>query len=98
MTTVSVTKRDITQGKVDDGCGCPVARAIKRLVKKSVPIFVFGTAGVEFLMKDKVKGSKTIMRKLPQKAIDFITVFDDHCCDLGPFEFKMNIPKAALKG
>lgn len=88
---VSVTKRDIKAGVPEDTVECPIARGIRRLVKKSVKVDVMGDDGVDFEFK-----GKTVNRKLPIKAKDFIFDFDfDEAVE--PFEFKLNIPEALLK-
>jgi hypothetical protein len=95
MAKVKVTQRDITSGVVEDPEACPVARGIRRLVKRGVTVFVMGDDGVEFIHKDK-----TVRRKLPAKAKDFIFDFDDvdgMGAAVQPIEFEMNIPEALLK-
>jgi hypothetical protein len=91
MTVVSVTKRDITKGEAGDPQSCPIALAIRRLVKKSVTADVQGDEGVEFIYKGKF-----CVRKLPVKAKDFIFDFDDLEA-VEPFSFNMNIPKELLR-
>jgi len=70
---------------------CPIARAINRLVKKSVGVQVIGDDGVEFTHKDKF-----YVRKLPKKALNFIYDFDTGEA-VEPIEFNLNIPEALLK-
>lgn len=87
---VKVTQRHINNGVQIIPDRCPVARAIRAVVKRSVDVQV-GSWDVSLEYKGKI-----INRKLRQKARDFIQAFDIGE-EVQPIEFSLNIPKQLLK-
>lgn len=91
MTTVKITRRDITNGSPEDSEACAIARAVKRLVKRNVQVHVLGADGIEFVTKDK-----THTRKLNKTALDFIRRFDAGE-EVEPTELSINVPEQLLR-
>jgi len=88
---VKVTRRHINKGLVGDSEACPIALAVKAVVKRGVKVFVLGDVGIEFTTKDK-----SYVRKLPKKALAFIGAFDA-CEAVEPIELNINIPEQLLR-
>lgn len=73
--TVSVTADDIRLGKRNDVCKCPIARALKRVVKLPVSV---GNPDVEIYPKGEgVEDGPIAAYRLSAKGSKFINRFDD---------------------
>jgi hypothetical protein len=83
--TVQVTQRDIRLGKHGDPWNCPIARAIKRVVRRGA---MEGVIGSYFYL-----GTET--RKLPAKAERFVSDFESKA-EVYPFSFVLNVPAKYL--
>lgn len=92
MTTINVTAEHIASGKKSDCGECPIALAIKEVVKDEVEVGV-GTAAVTFQHLDS---GEYHTEYLPLVATGFITGFD-HGCPVVPFNFELPIRGHFLK-
>jgi hypothetical protein len=88
--TISVLPLDIKRGKKTHCNKCPVARAIKRHLKRGAATEVCYTS---FYLN---WGEEVEMYLLPQKAMNFIRGFDDKR-KVKPFKFQVNIDEKFLK-
>lgn len=81
--TVDVTAEDIAEGSPNFCQFCPIARAIKRVVRGFVSVSVKTTL-VFF-------GEAATPADLPKTAVDFIANFDAGA-KVTPFSFELDIP------
>ena len=72
---IQVTKKDINKGIIEDVHYCPIARAVKRIVKKNAEVTVNGT-------------SVTITVPLTAQMQRFVEKFDNEEA-VGPFSFTL---------
>jgi hypothetical protein len=91
--TIRVTHHDINCGMRKDCQRCPVANAIRRVLKDGEWLEV---------EKYRVTFSSGWVARLPEKPSKFIESFDFPVmanfkeCPVEPFEFKMNLPFSLL--
>jgi hypothetical protein len=100
MTTISVTQDDIEHGERGDCRGCPIARAVNRML----------ATGYFARVRDEIsiwtEGGGRFVRglDLPDAAREFIALFDSNNGDpddtpVKPFTFEIpDIPAEYLKG
>lgn len=70
-------------------CDCPIARAVKKVVKPGTRVEVMDTVQLYTFTPEG------IYLPMPTKASDFIDAFDGHK-KVKPFSFFLNIPKRFL--
>ena len=79
--TIYVTQKDIDEGELNDCNFCPIALAMTRRGFKDVQVDSKTFTHV-------VNGVK-VLRDLPEKAQNFITMFDAHL-KVGPIRFEVD--------
>lgn len=84
---VQVTQKDINDGRRRDCYECPIARALKRVLRPGVYVAVKFS---EFCLNTCSNNYK-----LPREACDFIDKFDDRL-EVFPFKFTVDIPEEHL--
>ncbi len=93
---VEVNSTDVNCGLKRVCNACPIARAIKRLIRSSFEVMVAGNHIDEVFFYKKKGFVDIAKRKLPKKAAKFVHDFD-HFLEPGPFSFAMDIPKEILR-
>jgi hypothetical protein len=89
--TVNVTASDIAHGKASDCEHCPIARAVRRLVKGWGYVSV-GAWYVSFAASaDSLNAHDA---RMPQEATDFIVAYDGGQ-GVEPFSFTLDVPEPA---
>jgi hypothetical protein len=91
ITTIEVTQEMIDNGVRKECCLCPVALAIKPVVREGCEFQVV-KEDVYFLGHQIPN-----LVKLPRVAIDFISQFDDSGWPCSPISFPLNIPDYLLR-
>lgn len=90
LVTVDVTPEDLSNG-LPGNCGlCPVALAVRRIVRDDVAIRV-SMSILSWRWPDYTTGSVD----LPWTAENFIKRFDA-ACEIEPFEFEIDLPDELL--
>lgn len=90
-TSIYVTNKDIKNGEKNHVNLCPIALAATRKIKSKYSVDTWYNQ-----IKLDVFTDTEITIKLPQKASDFITIFDEGG-DVKPFKFTVDIPKNCHK-
>lgn len=80
--TIEVKRRDILLGKRRSSSSCPIAKAIRRRLKKPIRV----GSRLAWL------GTNNTTIGLPMKARDFISRFDGGL-KVKPFSFELMVPK-----
>jgi len=83
---INVTENDIKLGKSRSCDFCPIARAIKRRIKKGICVQVYFS----------LHCNRKFICDMPDTASYFVRSFDDGY-PVSPFRFKIEIPKEYLK-
>ncbi len=89
--TITVTVEDIVHGLPGNACHCPVARAVKRILKPNVTVGVYPNA-IQINLATPFK----IVINLPKEVSRFIRLFDSRIKMLDPFQFDIEIPEQGL--
>lgn len=92
--TVEVTQDDIDKGAFRSCAKCPIARATKRLVKRTCKLDVRSR-----VMALTLSGPRTLMYEavtLPDAAHEFVVAFDNSE-PVSPFSFPLDIPTEYLR-
>jgi hypothetical protein len=95
MTTVSVTHADIADGQLGDCELCPVALAVRRLLRPGVVVSVMANL---LIMDEEVEGRRPrdAYISLPNEAFDLIMDFDAGR-RVAPLSFALDIPARYLR-
>lgn len=83
-TKITVTRRDIQRGLMQNQRSCPIALALK---KRKIPFLSVFDTEITFMIKDEHKSIA-----LPRRAEKFIEAFDE-AKKVKPFSFIINLPK-----
>lgn len=87
---VNVTREHIEAGETGSPCACPIARAVKAVVKRNVHV------DVDVVDVALIEGGDIEARPLSKRASEFVVAFDSGY-DVKPFAFTLNIPKRYLR-
>src|SRR5262245_46900771 len=90
---VHVTQRDIRDGEPESYSSCPVALALGRTLGFSENDRLERVAVCSEQIE--VGGKNGWKIKTPAEVDDFISNFDDPCCDVEPFCFELELPECA---
>jgi hypothetical protein len=91
LTTVNVTRKNINEA----GCSstrCPVARAIRPLMRSDVYFYVYSTR----CEVEDASGNNQSSMSMPKEVRRFIKSFDNNE-DVQPFTFQIDIPDHLLR-
>jgi hypothetical protein len=89
---INVTDEDIENGQPGDCQLCPIALAIRPLLRSDLQPKVRSN-GIAFHGADH----RGLSIPLPSEAKDFICDFDDEDCSISPITFNLDIPDQYLK-
>lgn len=96
---IHVTKEDIENGVMRSSCYCPIALALKRVLKIPCEVDV-----CDYVFINNWELEKNASIHLPKAAIDFIGLFDrdrsltaKSFLPINPFSFEVEIPQELIK-
>ena len=88
---VRVTDRDIDKGDMGQPRSCPIARAVKRVVKSGTAVYVGGDS------LTICNNGKRYRKGLPEWAREFVGTFDATPSYVDPLRATLKLPKPLVK-